>query len=162
MILPEIRYHPIGIVHSPFKKREGTPIQSVASGETEAIIEIFPEYLEGLADLENFSHIYVLYHLHLIREKKLTVVPFLDTKPHGIFATRSPARPNPIGLSVVCLEKISGNNIYIKNIDILDGTPVLDIKPYVSRFDVFKTTNNGWLADNFRKIRKQRDDGRFK
>ncbi|MCB8994420.1 MAG: tRNA (N6-threonylcarbamoyladenosine(37)-N6)-methyltransferase TrmO [Bacteroidales bacterium] len=160
--MTEITYNPIGIIHSCFKKQEGTPIQAVAAKGSEAVIEIFTDYLEGLSDLENFSHIYILYHLHLIKEKKLTVIPFLDTKPHGIFATRSPVRPNPIGLSVVCLEKISGNKIYIKNLDILDGTPVLDIKPYFSKFDVFETTRNGWLAENFYKLSEKKDDGRFR
>jgi len=157
----EIIYRPIGIVHSPFKVPEGTPIQPVADGDTEAVIEIFPEYIEGLKDLESFSHLYILFHLHLIKVKQFTVIPFLDTIPHGVFATRSPARPNPIGLSVVCLEKIIGNNLYIKNIDILDGTPVLDIKPYISWFDVFETTKNGWFDSSVHKIEKQKDDGRF-
>jgi tRNA-Thr(GGU) m(6)t(6)A37 methyltransferase TsaA len=158
----EIVYQPIGIVHSPFKKPEGTPIQPVADKNTEAVIEIFPEYVEGLKDLESFSHLYILFHLHLAEVKSLLVVPFLDTKPHGVFATRSPARPNKIGLSVVLLEKITGNNLYVKNIDILDGSPVLDIKPYVSRFDVFEKSKNGWFDDHMQKLEKQKDDGRFK
>ena len=157
----EITYHPIGIVHSPFKKPEGTPIQPVVANDTEAIIEIYPEYSEGLKDLESFSHLYILFHLHLIKGKKLTVIPFLDTIPHGVFATRSPARPNPIGLSVVSLEKIIGNNLYIKNIDILDSTPVLDIKPYISQFDVFETTKNGWFDSSRHNLKNQKDDGRF-
>jgi tRNA (adenine37-N6)-methyltransferase len=157
----EINYRPIGIVHSPFKEPEGTPIQPVVAKDTEAVIEIFPEYMEGLKDLEGFSHLYILFHLHLIREKKLTVIPFLDKVPHGVFATRSPARPNPIGLSVVFLEKITGNNLHVKNIDILDASPVLDIKPYISQFDVFKTTKNGWFDGNINNIENQRDDGRF-
>ena len=158
----EIIYKPIGIVHSPFKKPEGTPIQPIAGKDTRGVIEIFPEYREGLKDLESFSHLYILFHLHLIRGKKLTLIPFLDTIPHGVFATRSPARPNPIGLSVVTLEKITGNNLYIKNIDILDGSPVLDIKPYISQFDVFNTTKNGWFDSSIHNMEKQKDDGRFK
>jgi tRNA-Thr(GGU) m(6)t(6)A37 methyltransferase TsaA len=157
----EITYQPIGIVRSPFKRPEGTPIQSIAAKDKEAIIEIFPEYSEGLKDLESFSHLYILFHFHLIKEKQITVIPFLDTIPHGVFATRSPARPNPIGLSVVSLEKIIGNNLYIKNIDILDGTPVLDIKPYISQFDVFETTRNGWFDGSMHNIKNQKDDGRF-
>ncbi len=160
--MPEIVYKPIGIVHSPFKKPEGTPIQAVADKNTGAVIEIFPEYAEGLRDLESFSHLYILFHLHLAGADSLLVVPFLDTKPHGVFATRSPARPNKIGLSVVLLERISGNHLYVKNIDILDGSPVLDIKPYISQFDVFESSKSGWFDDHMHKLEKQKDDGRFK
>lgn len=157
----KIIYQPIGMVHSPFTKPEGTPIQPLAAKDTDAVIEIFPEYAEGLKDLEKFSHLHIIFHLHLIQKKQLTVIPFLDTVPHGIFATRSPARPNPIGLSVVLLDKIEGNNLYIKNIDILDGSPVLDIKPYISQFDIIETTRNGWFEKHVHKIEEQKDDGRF-
>lgn len=157
-----ISYKPIGIVHSPFTKPEGTPIQSAVSKNSEAVIEIYPEFEEGLRDLEHFSHIYILFHLHLAEKKELTVIPFLDTTPHGVFATRSPGRPNAIGISVVCLNKIEGNKLYIKNIDILDGSPVLDIKPYIPQFDVFETTKNGWFEKNIHKMKSQKDDGRFK
>ena len=158
-----IVYQPIGIVHSPFNTPEGTPIQSAASEEEiGATIEIFSEYADGLKDLNGFSHIYVLFHLHLTKSKSLQVIPFLDTEAHGIFATRSPARPNPIGLSVVCLDKIEKNILHVRNIDILDGSPVLDIKPYIPQFDVFETSCNGWLAGNVHKMKKITDDGRFK
>jgi tRNA-Thr(GGU) m(6)t(6)A37 methyltransferase TsaA len=159
--MPEIIYQPIGIVHSPFKDPEGTPIQSVVARNTEAVIEIFPEYVEGMNDLEGFSHLYILFHCHLVKQKRLTVIPFLDTLPHGIFATRSPARPNPIGLSVVFLKKFAGNKLYVNHIDILDGSPVLDIKPYISQFDVFENVKTGWLENNLHKTDKQKDDGRF-
>ena len=157
-----ITYQPIGIVHSPFKKPEGTPIQPVAAINTEAIIEVFPEFSEGLIDLEHFSHIYILFDLHLAQKKELMVIPFLDNKAHGVFATRSPGRPNSIGISVVILDRIENNKLYVKNIDILDGSPVLDIKPYIPHFDVFKTTKNGWFESNSHKIKDQKDDGRFK
>ena len=157
-----ISYKPIGIVHSPFTKPEGTPIQSAVSKNSEAVIEIYPEFEEGLRDLEHFSHIYILFHLHLAEKKELTVIPFLDTTPHGVFATRSPGRPNSIGISVVCLDKIESNMLYVKNIDILDGSPVLDIKPYIPQFDVFETTKNGWFEKNVHKMESQKDDGRFK
>lgn len=157
-----ITYHSIGIVHSPFLKPEGTPIQPAASKNSEAIIEIFPEFVEGLRDLEHFSHIYVLFHLHLAEKKDLTVIPFLDTAPHGVFATRSPGRPNAIGISVVYLDRIEDNKLYVRNIDILNGSPVLDIKPYIPRFDVFETTKNGWFEKNVHKLDSQKDDGRFK
>jgi tRNA (adenine37-N6)-methyltransferase len=158
----DITYKSIGIVHSPFKIPEGTPIQPVVAKGTDAVIEIFPEFSEGLTDLEHFSHIYILFHLHLAEKKSLTVIPFLDTNPHGVFATRSPGRPNSIGISVVCLDKIVGNNLYVKDIDILDGSPVLDIKPYIPQFDVFETTKNGWFEKNAYKMTTQKDDGRFK
>ena len=157
-----IIYQPIGIVHSPFKTPEGTPIQPVAAKEVLATIEIFPDFGEGLKDLDGFSHIYVLFHMHLAKNKSLLVTPFLDTGQHGVFATRAPGRPNSIGISVVCLEKITGNTLHVKNIDILDGSPVLDIKPYIPQFDVFGTTKNGWMDQNIHKIEEQKDDGRFK
>jgi tRNA-Thr(GGU) m(6)t(6)A37 methyltransferase TsaA len=160
--MPEITYRPIGIVHSPYSNPEGTPIQAKTDQDNTAAIEIYPEYVEGLKDLNGFSHVYVLFHMHLTRARPLTVIPFLDTQPHGVFATRSPARPNPIGLSVVLLESISDNMLYIKHIDILDGSPVLDIKPYIMQFDVFETSRNGWLDGNMHKLAQQRDDGRFK
>ncbi|MCX6236853.1 MAG: tRNA (N6-threonylcarbamoyladenosine(37)-N6)-methyltransferase TrmO [Bacteroidia bacterium] len=142
-----ITYQPIGIVHSPFKTPEGTPIQPVAAKDVCATIEIFPQYAEGLKDMEGFSHIYVLFHLHLAKSKSLLVTPFLDTEQHGVFATRAPGRPNSIGISVVCL---------------LDGSPVLDIKPYIPQFDVFETFKNGWFDKVNHKIEEQKDDGRFK
>ncbi|MBP7612761.1 MAG: tRNA (N6-threonylcarbamoyladenosine(37)-N6)-methyltransferase TrmO [Paludibacter sp.] len=156
-----ITYHPIGIVHSPFKSPEGTPIQSVAAKGTEAIIEIFPQFSEGLTDLEHFSHIYILFDLHLAQKKELMVVPFLDNKPHGIFATRSPGRPNSIGISVVILDRIENNKLHVKNIDILDGSPVLDIKPYIPQFDVFENVESGWFPKNKETIENKIDDGRF-
>lgn len=157
-----IVYQPIGIVHSPYKQPEGTPIQPVVAIGVCATIEILPEYAEGLKDLEGFSHIYVLFHLHLAKSNSLLVTPFLDTESHGVFATRAPGRPNPIGISVVCLEKIAGNILHVKNIDILDGSPVLDIKPYIPKFDVFETYKNGWFDKVNHKIEDQKDDGRFK
>lgn len=156
-----ITFQPIGIVHSPFKNPEGTPIQPIAAIDTEAIIEVFPEFSKGLTDLEGFSHIYILFHLHLAKKKELMVVPFLDNTAHGVFATRSPGRPNSIGISVVCLDKIIDNKLYVKNIDILDGSPVLDIKPYIPQFDVFNTTKNGWYDNKKTKLEEQKDDGRF-
>lgn len=159
--MADITYRPIGIVHSPFIKAEGTPIQASLARDTVAIIEVFPEFCEGLVDLEHFSHIFILFHLHRVTKKDLKVIPFLDTKPHGVFATRSPGRPNSIGVSVVFLNKIEGNKLYVQNIDILDGSPVLDIKPYVPKFDVFETSKNGWFENNMQKLEVKKDDGRF-
>lgn len=160
--MSSIVYQPVGVVHSPYKTPEGTPIQSGAAEKSPcATIEIFPEYADGLKDIDGFSHIYVLFHLHLAKSKSLHVIPFLDTETHGIFATRSPGRPNPIGLSVVCLDKVEGNILHIRNLDILDGSPVLDVKPYIPQFDVFETTQNGWLGKNVHKMKNVLDDGRF-
>lgn len=157
-----ITFYPIGIAHSPFCFPEGTPIQPVAAKDIHATIEIFQEYSAGLADLDGFSHIIVLFHMHLAKSKSLLVTPFLDSEPHGVFATRSPGRPNPIGFSVDELERVENNMLFVKGIDILDGSPVLDIKPYIPEFDVFETTKKGWIEKNAYKIGEQKDDGRFK
>lgn len=161
-----IAYKAIGIVHSFLKEPKGTPIQPSATqgspNEHDASIELFQDYAKGLKDLNGFSHIYVLFHMHLAKKESLLVTPFLDTHLHGVFATRSPERPNPIGLSVVRLERIDENYLYIKNHDIIDGTPVLDIKPYVPGFDVFEVDKYGWLEKNIHKLKHTTDDGRFK
>jgi tRNA-Thr(GGU) m(6)t(6)A37 methyltransferase TsaA len=157
-----ITYFPIGIVHSPFQFPEGTPIQANAAKDIQARIEIFPEYHNGIIDLDGFSHIIVLFHMHLAKCKSLFITPFLDSEPHGVFATRSPGRPNPIGFSVVELEKIENDILFVKGIDILDGSLVLDIKPYIPQFDVFETTKKGWVEKNAHKLGDQKDDGRFK
>jgi len=157
----EIAYKPIGILHSPFKDPVGTPIQPSAVAGISATVEIFPEYEEGLKDLEGFSHIILLYHFHLSKPYKLTVKPFMDENYHGAFATRSPSRPNPIGISTVRLLKIEKNVLYIQNVDILDETPVLDIKPYVPEFDRNEEIKIGWLENNIHKLGWTRDDGRF-
>lgn len=156
-----ITYFPIGVAHSPFRSPEGTPIQAGVAKDIQARIEIFPEYAKGLKDLEGFSHIIVLFHLHVAKFKSLNVIPFLDTESHGIFSTRSPGRPNPIGFSVVELERIEKDMLFVKGVDILDGSPILDIKPYVPQFDVFETTKNGWIEKNVHRMKIQKDDGRF-
>jgi len=130
-----IEYKPIGVVHSPFSVQEGTPIQPSRSNGARATVEVFPEFVEGLSDLDGFSHIILLCHLHRSTGWRPKVVPFLDTEPRGLFATRAPCRPNPIGLSVVTLLAVEGNVLSVENIDLLDGIPVLDIKPFVGEFD---------------------------
>ena len=136
--------HPIGIIHSPHKEAEETPIQPVYARGIEGTAEIFPAYIDGLRDLEGFSHIYLLYHFHKARPAKLIVKPFLEDTPRGVFATRAPCRPNPIGFSVVRLVKIEGHVLRLEDVDVLDGTPLLDIKPYVSRFDHRENVRCGW------------------
>ncbi|MGQ4915463.1 MAG: tRNA (N6-threonylcarbamoyladenosine(37)-N6)-methyltransferase TrmO [Candidatus Asgardarchaeia archaeon] len=157
----EIKYKPIGIIHSPFKEPKGVPIQPTAAIGVEGTVEIFPEYVEGLDDLEGFSHIILIYHFHLAKKASLKVKPYMDNKLHGVFATRSPSRPNPIGISTVRLVKIARNILYIKDVDILDGTPLLDIKPYVPEFDIRVVDRIGWLEKNVNKLSISKDDGRF-
>jgi tRNA (adenine37-N6)-methyltransferase len=159
--MKEIKYKPIGIIHSHFKKPKGTPIQPKSAKGIKGTIEIFPEYSKGLNDLGGFSHIILIYHFHLAKKSSLIVKPFMDDKSHGIFAIRGPSRPNPIGISIVRLIKIKGNILYVQDLDIVDGTPLLDIKPYVPEFDKTEVTKIGWLEKNIDKLPKMKDDGRF-
>jgi tRNA-Thr(GGU) m(6)t(6)A37 methyltransferase TsaA len=157
----EITYTPIGIIHSPFEEPKGTPIQPTGAGGVEGWVEVFPEYADGLKDLDGFSHIILIYHFHLARSPSLIVKPFMDDQAHGIFAIRAPSRPNPIGISVVRLVGIEDNVLHIQDVDIVDGTPLLDIKPYVPDFDAREIDRKGWLEKNVRKLPTSRDDGRF-
>lgn len=157
-----VTFQPIGVVRSPFSATEGMPIQAVAAAGVRGRIELDPALAEGLADLEGFSHLVLLYHLHRIGEPRLTVTPFLDTRTHGIFATRSPARPNAIGMSTVRLVEVSGTTLEIEDVDILDGTPLLDIKPYVPAFDDRAGARTGWFADRVAAVGETRADARFR
>ncbi len=161
IIMNEIKYTPIGTIHSQFKEPKGTPIQpSVAKGN-QGTIEIIPEFVEGLKDVEGFSHIILLFHFHLARKPSLKVKPYLDNEIRGVFSTRAPSRPNPIGISIVRLIGIEDNILKIQDVDIVDGTPLLDIKPYVPTFDVRETMKIGWLENNIHKLSLLKDDGRF-
>jgi tRNA-Thr(GGU) m(6)t(6)A37 methyltransferase TsaA len=155
-----VTYTPIGIVHSPFKEPKNVPIQAAAS-KTEGTVELFPQYADGLQDLAGFSYIILLCHLNLVTSHPLIVKPFLDDKLHGVFATRSPARPNPIGLSLVRLLKIDGLTLYVKGLDVVDGTPLLDIKPYIPKFDNRRATKIGWFSTKVDNVKTAKDDGRF-
>jgi tRNA-Thr(GGU) m(6)t(6)A37 methyltransferase TsaA len=135
---------PIGLIRSEHKKAEDTPIQPVYAEECVGTVEILPEYEEGLTDIEGFSHIILINWLHKSGTCKMLVKPFLEDAEHGVFATRSPCRPNPVGLSIVRLIKRVGLVLSIQGVDILDGTPVLDIKPYSGLFDCFPDARNGW------------------
>ena len=157
----KIEYQPIGIIHSPFDTPQGTPIQPAGARGVEGHIDIVPEFTPGLDDLAGFSHIYILYHFHLSRKFSLTVKPFLDDQERGLFATRAPSRPNPIGLSVVRLIDITDGRLKILDVDVVDRTPLLDIKPYVPEFDVFQTERIGWIGQKTDSIDKVVDDGRF-
>lgn len=152
---------PIGRVHSPFKELSSMPIQPKGAAEVEAQIEIYPEFAPGLTDLDHFSHVYVIYQFHCAVGSKLRVVPFMDTVERGVFATRSPLRPNPIGLSLVTLLRIEENWLTIKGVDMLDGTPVLDLKPYVARFDEIRESTSGWMQATDEEITNKRSDRRF-
>ncbi len=156
-----ITYKSIGIIHSPFKEPKNVPIQAVAAKGTRGTIELNAEYIEGLVDLQEFSHIILLYHLNLIRGFKLMVKPFLDQNLHGVFATRAPSRPNPIGISIVRLRKIQSNILHIEDVDIVDNTPLLDIKPYIPQFDNRKTRKIGWFNKKISNLPTTKDDGRF-
>ena len=158
----EILLNPIGVIHSPFTDAEGMPIQrSGALGIAGSII-MGEEYLEGLNDLDGFSHIILLYHFHLVTDYSLMVRPFLDDNLHGVFATRAPKRPNPIGISIVRLLKIEGHILSIADVDIVDGTPLLDIKPYVPEFDCIQAEKIGWLSRKVQKADHHKADDRFK
>ncbi len=159
--MSELTYKPIGVVHSPFKEPKNVPIQASASKGTEGTLEIYPQYIRGLCDLEGFSHLILLYHFHLVKDCSLMVKPFLDDKLHGVFATRSPARPNKIGMSVVKLRGKEGNVLHVQDLDIIEGTPLIDIKPYVPEFDCRQSAKIGWFSDKISKLDSTRDDGRF-
>jgi len=139
-----ITYTSIGYIQSPNSDPDRTPIQPCYSKGLKGCIVINPDCAAGLQDLESFSHIVVVYHFDRAEFRHLTVKPYLHDLEHGVFATRSPHRPNRIGISVVELERVEGNILYISRVDMLDGTPVLDIKPYISRFDYIEATSEGW------------------
>jgi tRNA-Thr(GGU) m(6)t(6)A37 methyltransferase TsaA len=157
----EITYKPIGVIHSPFKEPKGTPIQPAGAKGTDGRVEVFPEYAEGLKDIDGFSHIILIYHFNLSKGVSLTAKPFMDSEARGVFAMRAPSRPNPIGISVVRLVRVEGAMLHIQDVDIVDGTPLLDIKPYVPRFDVREVERIGWLEENIHKVVTSKDDGRF-
>ena len=157
----QITYKPIGVIHSPFKEPKGTPIQPEGARGVDGTVEVFPEYAEGLKDVEGFSHIILIYHFHLSKGASLKAKPFMDREPRGVFAMRGPSRPNPIGISVVRLVRIKESILHIQDVDIVDGTPLLDIKPYVPRFDVRAADSIGWLEENVHKVEISKDDGRF-
>jgi len=158
----EIKFKPIGIIHSPYTKLQGMPIQPSSARGVKGQVEIYKKYLPALSDLDGFSHIYLLYHFHLTQSVQLKVIPFLDDQERGLFATRAPKRPNPIGLSVVKLIRVEGHILHIENIDVVDGTPLLDIKPYVREMEAVENLRIGWLQKHTSRIGSQLSDKRFK
>jgi tRNA (adenine37-N6)-methyltransferase len=157
----EIAYKPIGTIQTSFQDVEGMPIQPLGAEGTKGSVELFPEYTEGLQDIEGYSHLILIYHFHLSRGSSLLVKPFLDDKLRGVFATRAPKRPNPIGFSVVRLISVNKNRLEIEDADIVDGTPLLDIKPFVSDFDNRYDTRTGWMTGKQLQARVKRSDERF-
>jgi len=155
----KVVYRPIGTVRSPFSEAAGMPIQPSRGRGIRGTVELEAEFAEGLQDLDGFSHAVLLCHLHRSRGFALKVVPFLDDTPRGVFATRAPRRPNPIGLSVVRILAVEGNRITFEGVDVIDGTPVLDIKPYVPEFDEREDVRLGWLEEARR--RNAASDDRF-
>ncbi|MFH1379748.1 MAG: tRNA (N6-threonylcarbamoyladenosine(37)-N6)-methyltransferase TrmO [bacterium] len=139
----------IGTIHTPYTIPRGIPIQGTFDKNITGTAELYPEYKNGLKDLEGFSHVILIYYFHLAKEEKLVGKPFLEDEQHGIFAIRGPMRPNHIGLSIVKIENIDGLIITFSEVDILDGTPLLDIKPYISYFDARQDVKNGWLEKHF-------------
>jgi len=156
-----VSFVPVGRIRTPFTSTAGMPIQAVVARDVPGQIELDPAFEAGLADLDGFSHLILVYHLHEVLSPRLVVTPFLDETPRGIFATRSPARPNPIGLSTVRLAAIRGTTIDILDVDMVDGTPLLDIKPYVPAFDDRSDARIGWFAGVLDRLEGATADDRF-
>lgn len=152
---------PIGVIQTPFDEPEGMPIQPLGASGISGTVELFEAYRPGLRDLEGFSHIILLYHFHRSQGFDLQVVPFMDTEPRGLFSTRAPKRPNPIGLSIVQLDSIVEGVLHVSNVDILNGTPLLDIKPYIRQFDERPNARSGWVDDTAHSVSRQTADDRF-
>lgn len=149
--MTEIKMKPIGVIHTSYKEQKDTPIQPTFGKDIKGTVEIYDEYVDGLSDLEGFSHIYLLYIFHKSDGYNMKVKPYLDNEEKGLFATRSPWRPNPIGMSLVRLERIDGKILHVVDMDIIDGTPLLDIKPYIPPFEDSENCRIGWLAGKLEK-----------
>ncbi|MCF2136530.1 MAG: tRNA (N6-threonylcarbamoyladenosine(37)-N6)-methyltransferase TrmO [Candidatus Thorarchaeota archaeon] len=160
MQMNPITIKPIGVIRTPFEKSKGLPIQASMT-DVEGHVELDPEYVDGLATLDLFSHAILVYWFHKVKPVELTVVPYMDSNPHGVFATRSPSRPNCIGLSTVEIVEINGPIIRFRGADMLDWTPLLDIKPFVPEFDNRENATSGWLTEYLKKTPRKFSDDRF-
>jgi tRNA (adenine37-N6)-methyltransferase len=149
-IAKKIIIKPIGVISTPYKEPKGMPIQGKFKSGVTGTARIFPEYKSGLKDIDGFSHVILIYYFNRAKEEKLTGSPFLEDTEHGIFAIRGPNRPNHIGFSIVKLESVKRDMITFSEVDILDGTPLLDIKPYVKYFDSRDKVKNGWIDKHFK------------
>jgi tRNA-Thr(GGU) m(6)t(6)A37 methyltransferase TsaA len=158
----EIIYCPIGIIHSPHKDIKGMPIQPTGAKGIGGTVEVKKKYVDGLKDLGGFEYIILIYHFHYSKGYSLEVKPFLDDSLRGVFSTRAPKCPNAIGMSIVRLLRVQGNILHVEDLDILDGTPLLDIKPYVPDFDIRRTKETGWLSRKAVRAFTKKADGRFK
>ena len=156
-----MHFAPIGTIRTPFTDLKNMPIQPKGARDIEGQVVINPEFTEGLKDLDGFSHVYLIYVFHEAQRTSLTVVPFMDTVPRGVFSTRSPLRPNKIGLSLVELLGVTGNVVRIKGADVLDATPLLDIKPYIKAFDYVVESRSGWMNAGATEVADKRSDDRF-
>ncbi|MCF8098592.1 MAG: tRNA (N6-threonylcarbamoyladenosine(37)-N6)-methyltransferase TrmO [Desulfarculaceae bacterium] len=162
MMMTQICYEPIGLLFTPFSEPSGTPIQPCGAGDTLGRAELRPELAPALEGLEGFSHVILLYHCHRAAAFKPKVRPFLDQNEHGLFATRAPARPNPVGLSVVELLAVEGSVLHLRGVDMLDQSPLIDVKPYVPQFDAPPgVVRTGWLADKAQDAPAKKADERF-
>jgi tRNA-Thr(GGU) m(6)t(6)A37 methyltransferase TsaA len=152
---------PIGTIQTPYTSLEQMPIQPKGAKDVTAFLNIKREYTQGLKDLEGFSHIYLIYHFHQTKHSSLEVIPFMDTVNRGVFSTRSPLRPSHIGMSITELVSINDNIVTIRGIDVLDGTPLLDIKPYIPQFDSVNDVRTGWMNKKESEVQETRSDDRF-
>ena len=159
--MDQICYKAIGIIESPFDHAINMPVQSLLAEDLRGKIVIDPKYIDGLKDIHLFSHVYVIYHFHLSRGYELITKPFLDNNEHGIFAIRVPRRPNPIGISIVKIEKVVKNVIYFSGVDMVNGTPILDIKPFIPAFDIPDEANSGWMNVKKAELLNTKSDNRF-
>jgi tRNA (adenine37-N6)-methyltransferase len=153
----EIRIDSIGVIHSCYNTKEDTPIQGAFKPDVAAMVEVFPRYADGLKDIETFSHLFLIYIFDRAGPVQLVRPTFLDDKPHGVFASRHPSRPSGLGLTVVRLLKREGSVLHVSGIDVLDGTPLVDIKPYIRRFDSYPDASEGWVTD---RIERPKPHGR--
>jgi tRNA (adenine37-N6)-methyltransferase len=159
--VPVFSFTPIGTIHSPFTELAGMPIQPAGAEGVRGTVQIDEQFRGGLHDLDGFSRIILIYAFHRSQGYDLEVIPFLDTVPHGIFATRAPRRPNAIGISIVHLVSVNGCELVIEGVDIVEGTPLLDIKPYVPEFDCHANEKSGWFAGCGERVARARADSRF-
>jgi tRNA-Thr(GGU) m(6)t(6)A37 methyltransferase TsaA len=155
----QLKFDPIGVIETPFREPAGTPIQPSRARGARGKVHIDSRFQAGLKDLGGFERVWLIYWFHKASGSSLLVTPFLDTRERGIFATRAPARPSPIGMSVVRLLAVHGGILDVEDVDIIDGTPLLDIKPYVPEFDCYPRSRAGWFDETDSKRRVA--DGRF-
>lgn len=156
-----IQMNPIGVIHTPFDDRQGMPIQPSGASGIKGTVDVYEAFRQGLKDLDGFSHVILIYAFHLSEGFNLEVIPFLDNEPRGLFSTRAPKRPNPIGLSTVRLNAIKDGVLFVENVDMMNGTPLLDIKPYVPDFDRALDVRTGWLEQTRKRAEERKSDARF-